>query len=928
MKRITYTRLVVFVFLLVGITAGSVMADTTAVGRQLLGPVMSSAAACTTVVNAGQSIQAALSNAQTGHVVCVRTGVYKEQVTFNYQKQGITLQAYPGEKPIIDGQGTIPTQKYQGLIQVNANGSIVDGFEVRNSAARGIVVSQYGPDPNPIRNVIVRNSIVRDSWDMGIIVLGAPTTPADNILIENNVVHNNLRVNTTNHVGGSGLLFVESKNGIARGNIVYNNLGEGLVAGRFSSNITFEDNIVYDNKHANVYLSATINPFLQRNLIFCTNDRNFWRGTKQKPAPGLTLRDETFTNSTGSAPPSRGQVIINNIVVGCGNNFWVATQIGGGGLNDAIVANNTFVNARGDAGSSANNVLIEGDVSLSNTKFINNLIYQSDPSAAAAHMLLSLGTPNMTTFTLANNLYSQAPSRNWPANEPGRVLSDPKLVNPIMPVKGSVPNANGYGIQTGSPAVNAGTAISRVTDDFFKQLRSGVLDIGADEIGGPPPTTGRILVSVISLPSDSAQLFSFSTSYAPNEFQLAGGGTHDSGQLATGTYSVQMTPVDGWQTSATCSDNSQPGSISLSGGETVTCTFTNEEERAAVTRIIIKKLTIPQNDPQSFTFQSNFAADFALTHNGQKSFDVDPGVYNVAEIVPEGWTQESAICSDGSPLTNIDVSNGETVTCTFVNRKTTSGGIPAIIYVTTNVDGNIGGPDGLAYSKGDILAYDGRTGGWSIHFDGSDVGILKPLNDFVLMPDNSILVTVSQGTILRGQNGTFKSVMWDVARFVPTTLGPDTSGYFEVYFDGSDAGLSQASEKIDALARTPDGSLLISTYGAAKVPGAGSILNAQDEDLLAFRATSWGANTQGAWSVAFNGTPVPGMNVEDVTSAWYDSAKGYYLSVTDGFTINGLTGTNQAVLAFPPSGSPTVFWNAGDAGLPTRVDGLHIVFTP
>ena len=35
--------------------------------------------------------------------------------------------------------------------------------------------------------------------------------------------------------------------------------------------------------------------------------------------------------------------------------------------------------------------------------------------------------------------------------------------------------------------------------------------------------------------------------------------------------------------------------------------------------------------------------------------------------MPDGWDLTSATCDDGSPVTNIDVSSGETVTCTFNN---------------------------------------------------------------------------------------------------------------------------------------------------------------------------------------------------------------------------------------------------------------------
>jgi hypothetical protein len=41
--------------------------------------------------------------------------------------------------------------------------------------------------------------------------------------------------------------------------------------------------------------------------------------------------------------------------------------------------------------------------------------------------------------------------------------------------------------------------------------------------------------------------------------------------------------------------------------------------------------------------------------------------YKAAETVPAGWDLTSATCSDNSPVGNIDVSPGETVTCTFNN---------------------------------------------------------------------------------------------------------------------------------------------------------------------------------------------------------------------------------------------------------------------
>jgi hypothetical protein len=66
-----------------------------------------------------------------------------------------------------------------------------------------------------------------------------------------------------------------------------------------------------------------------------------------------------------------------------------------------------------------------------------------------------------------------------------------------------------------------------------------------------------------------------------------------SGPLPAGSYSVSETTAPGWDTDASCSDGSSPIGISLSSGETVTCTFTNRK-RGSVT---LKKTTNGIVDP-------------------------------------------------------------------------------------------------------------------------------------------------------------------------------------------------------------------------------------------------------------------------------------------------------------------------------------------
>jgi hypothetical protein len=94
-------------------------------------------------------------------------------------------------------------------------------------------------------------------------------------------------------------------------------------------------------------------------------------------------------------------------------------------------------------------------------------------------------------------------------------------------------------------------------------------------------------------------------------------------------------------------------------------------------KILVKKITNPAGDAQSFSFtltggpdslSQSFELKDAETHD---SGQIKAGSgYVVAEPGETGWVNTSATCDDGSLVTNVDVSVGETVTCTFTNTKT------------------------------------------------------------------------------------------------------------------------------------------------------------------------------------------------------------------------------------------------------------------
>src|SRR5262249_10155725 len=74
---------------------------------------------------------------------------------------------------------------------------------------------------------------------------------------------------------------------------------------------------------------------------------------------------------------------------------------------------------------------------------------------------------------------------------------------------------------------------------------------------------------------------------------------------------------------------------------------------------------------------------FSLKNGESRTFTgVVPGAgYGVSESsVPPNWNLTNATCDDGSPIGNIDVSAGETVTCTFKNTLV-SPGPPRLIVI-------------------------------------------------------------------------------------------------------------------------------------------------------------------------------------------------------------------------------------------------------
>jgi hypothetical protein len=132
------------------------------------------------------------------------------------------------------------------------------------------------------------------------------------------------------------------------------------------------------------------------------------------------------------------------------------------------------------------------------------------------------------------------------------------------------------------------------------------------------------------------------------------------------------------------------GAIIISGGN-YGCKITidtkkneheHEDEHESKGKITIKK--IAQNGNGSFSFNGSFQSFSIQTDNGNGSKDFSnlaSGTYSIIETAKTGWTLKSLSCNDPSSNTtvlgasaDIKLGKGETVTCTFTNKKDQSGG--------------------------------------------------------------------------------------------------------------------------------------------------------------------------------------------------------------------------------------------------------------
>ena len=412
-----------------------------------------------------RTIKKGVSRLKAGDILYVHTGTYVERVFVGEsgtENAPITIMAYPGDSPVIDGQESLPSSDWSALVQIEGSYVHFSGFEVKNSNINGIYKGGMGVVLHGHHNILSKMN-VHHTWENGVLIKG------DHCIVEDCIIWQAARSNSSNPGSvnwSSGLSAARSTadgittNAVLRRNTVYNNWGEGLSTYEAEGTI-IEDNIIYDNWSVNLYISDSHDVLAQRNIIYNTSNNIVGQ---RRP---VTLGDEK-----SSVPRSANNTLINNFIYNADLWAFWSTVVPGSGLDNVLIANNTIVDGQIIIGNNPFDGVINKSALICNNIFINE---NGSPWNTKG---------SLSNLTFSNNLWS-APTVNSLSSD-GDIIGDPMLAKTGNTDPGEL-TVDYCRLLVTSPAINKGILLDNITFDIIGTPRDSTPDIGAFEYDFVPP---------------------------------------------------------------------------------------------------------------------------------------------------------------------------------------------------------------------------------------------------------------------------------------------------------------------------------------------------------------------------------------------------------------------------------------------------------
>jgi hypothetical protein len=388
-------------------------------------------------VYVGESIQSVINTMVQGDILYIHEGIYQQ--TINVSVSGITIASAPGETVIIDDNYGNVVGYWGALFKVSGSNNLIQNIEIKRSNYIGVLVSGASN--------ILDHIYSHDNMENGILVQGNYS------IVQNSTVSHNAKSNEngvmTRDSWAGGLNAARSPIGVIfRNNVVFNNWGEGIS----SYEATFTkilDNIAYDNWSTNIYVSDTTDVLVDGNFIY--NTGILTNGSRR----GITMGDEKYS------PASTRIIITNNIVYGTRKSLYWWQGYLGTGMNNVLIANNTFVNSI----DVDNNIQINCATHV-NSQFVNNIVIQEN----SLPLILACGTG----ITYDYNLWNKNPV--LAAKGIHDVIGSPEFTK-----NENIYSAEWFKLLNISPAIDVGLSIDKIKEDYFDYMRNNLPDIGAIE---------------------------------------------------------------------------------------------------------------------------------------------------------------------------------------------------------------------------------------------------------------------------------------------------------------------------------------------------------------------------------------------------------------------------------------------------------------
>jgi uncharacterized repeat protein (TIGR01451 family) len=271
-----------------------------------------------------------------------------------------------------------------------------------------------------------------------------------------------------------------------------------------------------------------------------------------------------------------------------------------------------------------------------------------------------------------------------------------------------------------------------------------------------------------------------------------------------------------------------------------------------------------------------------------------------------------------------------------------------LLYFSTEGNVTVPGVGGTA-DDADIYAWQGAStyrrvfdatanDGPDNSLGGADIDALLVVDDdtFYVSFRGAIAVPAAPSTngALPGIPRGFGAI--DDSDIVKYDAGVNPTNPWSVHFDGSDVGLTNDSEDVDAFEILADGSVVISANGptapaTTPVIDVTGVTGEDDSDLLRCAGT-FGATTTCTWTYYFDGSDVAlTADGEDVDGASVASGN-LYLTTTGAFGVSGLSGADEDVFvcnspttgAVTACGSFTLFYDGSANGITDDLDAIDV----